>query len=272
MPFGLKNAGTTYQHLMDKIFREIIGVNIEVYVDDMVVKSTEAKKHCEALRRVFGILRKHQLRLNPEKCSFGVHAGKFLRFMLTKRGIEANPDKCQAVIKMRSPQNVKEVQQLMGRITALSRFISRSAKTTRPIFGTLKKAGNFIWTDECEEAFLRFKAMLAAPPVLTRSTEGIPLYLYISVSDATISGLLVQRREGHQRPATLALVITSRRLRPYFQNFGIVVRTDLPIRQVLRKPDLAGQMVAWSVQLSEFEISFEKRGHVKAQALADFLT
>ncbi|RDX68785.1 Retrovirus-related Pol polyprotein from transposon 17.6, partial [Mucuna pruriens] len=285
MPFGLKNAGATYQRLMDKIFKEIIGVNIEVYVDDMVVKSIEAMRHCEVLGRVFDILRKHQLRLNPEKCSFGVHVGKFLGFMLTKRCIEANPDKCQAVIKMRTPK-------MSGKITALSRFISRSAETARPIFGALKKAENFTWMPECEEAFLIFKAMLAAPPVLTRPTEGIPLYLYISVFDAAVSVVLMQECEGNQRPvyftskvlqgaelryqkiekAALALVITSRRLHPYFQNFGIIVRTDLPIRQVLRKPDLAGRMVAWSVQLSEFEISFERRGHVKAQALADFLT
>ncbi|RDX72162.1 hypothetical protein CR513_48397, partial [Mucuna pruriens] len=226
MPFGLKNVGATYQRLMDKIFREIIGINIEVYVDDMVVKSTEAAGHCEALERVFSILRKHQLRLNPEKYSIGVHTGKFLGFMLTKRGIEANLDKCQAVINMRSPQNVRKVQQLMGRIMALSRFISRSAETARPIFGALKKAGSFTWTPECEEAFLKFKAMLATPPVLTRSTEGIPLYLYISVSNVAISA----ECKGNQR------------------------------------------LVYFISKLFEFDISFERRGHVKAQALAEFLT
>ncbi|RDX76978.1 hypothetical protein CR513_42973, partial [Mucuna pruriens] len=103
MPFGLKIARATYQRLMDKVFKEVLGVDVEVYVDDMVVKSTTMGKHCKALERVFNILRKHQLRLNPEKCFFGVHTGKFLGFMLTERGIEANPDKCQAVIGMRSP-------------------------------------------------------------------------------------------------------------------------------------------------------------------------
>ncbi|RDY04815.1 hypothetical protein CR513_11419, partial [Mucuna pruriens] len=95
MPFGLKNAGATYQRLMDKVFKEVIGQDIEVYVDDMVAKS-EPKRH--------------QLRLNLEKCSFGVQAGRFLGYMLAERGIEANPEKCRAVINMRSPQNVKEVQ------------------------------------------------------------------------------------------------------------------------------------------------------------------
>ncbi|RDX95802.1 Retrovirus-related Pol polyprotein from transposon 17.6, partial [Mucuna pruriens] len=86
-----------------------MGVDVEVYVDDMVVKSQGVTEHYQALGCVFHILRKHQLRLNPNKCSFGVRAGKFLGFMLTERGIEANPKKCQAVVNMKSPQSVKKV-------------------------------------------------------------------------------------------------------------------------------------------------------------------
>ncbi|RDY14737.1 Tf2-6, partial [Mucuna pruriens] len=170
----------------------------------------------------------------------------------------------------------------MGRVTTLSHSISRAAEMAMPIFGTLKKGGNFSWTPECKEAFLRLKAMLATPPVLTRPTPSIPLYLYISISDATISVVLIQEREGEQcsgaerryqkiEKAALALVITLRRLHPYFQGYNIIVQADLPIRQVLRKLDLAKRMVAWSVQLLEFDISFERRGHVKAQALANFI-
>ncbi|RDX78617.1 Retrovirus-related Pol polyprotein from transposon 17.6, partial [Mucuna pruriens] len=248
MPFGLKNAGATYQCLMDKIFKGVMGVDVEVYVDDMVVKSQGVVEHYEALGRVFHILRKHQLRLNLGKCSFGVRAGKFLGFMLTERGIKANPEKCQAVINMRSPHSVKEVQQFMGKVTALSRFISKAIETATPMFPTFKKVGKFMWTTECEEVFLRLKAMMAAPLVLIRPTLGTPLCLYISVFDATVSSVLIQEKEGEQQP------------------------TYLPIPQVLRKPDLAGRMVTWSVQLSEFDISFKRRGHVKAQALVDFIT
>ncbi|RDY02803.1 Retrovirus-related Pol polyprotein from transposon 17.6, partial [Mucuna pruriens] len=292
MPFDLKNAGATYQRLMDKIFKGILGADVEVYVDDMVVKSQGMEEHCEALGQVFHILIEHQLRLNPSKCSFGVRAWKFLGFMLTERGIEANPKKCQAVTKMRSPRSVKEVQQFMGKITALSRFISKVVETAIPLFATLKKGGKFTWMDECEEAFLRLKAMMATPPMLIRPRPRTPLYLYISVSDAAVSSALIQEEGGEQQPvyftskvlqgaerryqkiekAALVVVVASRRLRRYFQNFSIIVRTDLPIRQVLRKPDMAERMVAWSIQLSEFDISFERRGHVKAQALADFIT
>ncbi|RDX96451.1 Retrovirus-related Pol polyprotein from transposon 17.6, partial [Mucuna pruriens] len=200
MPFGLKNTGATYQRLMDKIFEKTIEVDIEVYVDDMVVKSEKENRHCEMLEYVFKTLRDHQLKLNLEKCSFEVQAGKFLGFMLTERGIKANPDKCQAIIDMSSPQGVKEVQQLMGKIIALSRFIPQSAEMAQPIFGALKKGRRFAWTSECKEAFQKLKATIAAPPVLTRLVSGIPLCLYFSAFDNAISAVLVQEREGEQRP------------------------------------------------------------------------
>jgi len=99
MPFGLKNAGATYQRLMDKVFKDQIGRNMEVYVDDMVVKSGEVEKHLRDLEEVFARIREYNIRLNPEKCVFGVKGGKFLGFMLTNRGIEANPDKCEAILR-----------------------------------------------------------------------------------------------------------------------------------------------------------------------------
>ncbi|RDX92245.1 Retrovirus-related Pol polyprotein from transposon opus, partial [Mucuna pruriens] len=108
----------------------------------MAMKSMMANEHCSTLDRVFKIRRKHQLKLNSEKCSFDVQAGKFLGFMPTKRGIKANSKKFQAVMNMRSPESMKEVQQLAGRITTLSHFISRSTNTAIPIFNTLMKGDN----------------------------------------------------------------------------------------------------------------------------------
>jgi len=125
MPFGLKNAGATYQRMMDLFFRDHIGKNLEVYVDDMVVKTKEGGNHTEDLKEIFNQLRKYQMKLNPSKCAFGVNGGKFLGFMLTNRGIEANPDQCKAILEMHSPRSVKEVQRLNGRLAALHRFLSR---------------------------------------------------------------------------------------------------------------------------------------------------
>jgi len=127
MPFGLKNAGATYQRLMDKVFSHLTGHCVEVYVDDMVVKSPSHHQHAIDLEAVFSALRQYNLRLNPEKCVFGVDRGKFLGFMLTQRGIEVNPKKCKAIIEMRSPTTIKEVQRLIGRLTAISRFLPKLA-------------------------------------------------------------------------------------------------------------------------------------------------
>ncbi|KAL0355804.1 UNVERIFIED_CONTAM: Transposon Ty3-G Gag-Pol polyprotein [Sesamum radiatum] len=120
MPFGLKNAGATYQRLMDKIFRPQIGRNIEVYVDDMLVKSKKAEEHLKDLEETFSVLRKYRLKLNPAKCAFGVQDGRFLGFIVTQRGIEANPLKIKAIIDMKAPTCLNEVQRLTGKIAALS--------------------------------------------------------------------------------------------------------------------------------------------------------
>ena len=103
MPFGLKNAGATYQRLMDQVLPPMLGRNVQAYIDDMVVTSHERGQHAADLEELFATIARYRLKLNPEKCVFGVEAGKFLGFMLTERGIEANPDKCAAIITMRSP-------------------------------------------------------------------------------------------------------------------------------------------------------------------------
>ncbi|GFY99328.1 hypothetical protein Acr_13g0007290 [Actinidia rufa] len=126
MPFGLKNAGATYQRLVNKMFKEHIGKTMEVYIDDMLVKSLQAADHIAHLEEAFGILRQHRMMLNSSKCIFGVSSGKYLGFLVTKCGIEANPDQIQVLIAMSSPRNVREVQQLTGRIAALNRFVSKS--------------------------------------------------------------------------------------------------------------------------------------------------
>jgi len=132
MPFGLKMAGGTYQHLMDRILTPMLGRNVQAYVDDMVVTSKEKKQHVIDLEELFTTIGKYNMKLNPEKCVFGVEAGKFLGFMLTERGIEANPNKCAAIIEMRSSATVKEVQQLTERMATLSRFLLASGDKGYP--------------------------------------------------------------------------------------------------------------------------------------------
>ena len=153
IPFGLKNVGSTYQRMMTKMFEPQLGKNIEVYIDDMVVKSKVASEHVGDLRSIFEILREHKLRLNASKCSFGVGSRKFFGYMVTHRGIEVNPDQVKAINDLQPPRNPKEVQKLTGMTIALNRFISRSADRCRPFFLLMNKWKGFEWTEECALAF-----------------------------------------------------------------------------------------------------------------------
>ena len=125
MPFGLKNAGVTYQRLMNKMFAQQIERNVQVYVDDMLVKRRREEDHLDDLRETFDTLRSYNMKLNLGKYAFKVTAGKFLGFMVFQSGIEANPNKIQAIIEMAPSRNMKEVQSLNGKVAALNRFVLR---------------------------------------------------------------------------------------------------------------------------------------------------
>jgi len=200
MPFRLKNAGATYQRLMDKVFAPMLGRNVQAYVDDMVVTSLEKSRHVADLEELFTTLARYKLKLNPDKCIFGVEAGKFLGFLLSERGIEANPDKCSAILATRSPATVKEVQQLKGRMASLSRFVSASEEKCHPYFQCLKRNNRFVWTKECEEAFIKLKEYLASPPVLCKPQVATPLRLYFAITEKAISAVLIQDQDQVQRP------------------------------------------------------------------------
>ena len=158
MPFGLKNTGATYQMMVTKMFTGQLGKTVEVYIDDMVVKSVYVESHQRDLRMVFDILRQHRLKLNASKCAFGVGSGKFLGFMVTQRGIEANPDQITAILNLKPPKTIREVQKLTSMAAALNRFISRSAERCRPFFDLIKKGKDFQWGDQSDQAFEQLKA------------------------------------------------------------------------------------------------------------------
>lgn len=189
IPFELKNARATYQRLVNRMFETQIGRNVEVYIDDMLVKSLEAEKHLDDLKETLGTLGKYQMKLNFAKCAFGVSAGKFLDFIVSHKGIEANPEKVKAILDLKPSHTTKEVQQLPERVAALSRFISRSTDKCFPFFRLLKKA--FEWTEECDQAFRGLKEHLASLPCLSRMIPGDDLYLYLAVSEVAVSFVLI---------------------------------------------------------------------------------
>ncbi|KAL0434404.1 UNVERIFIED_CONTAM: Polyprotein P3 [Sesamum latifolium] len=242
MPFGLKNAGATYQRLVNKVFNHMIGRNMEVYIDDMLVKSHSKKSHVKDLRECFEVVRRLGMKLNPSKCTFRVQGGKFLGYLISYRGIEVNHEKIKAIQEMSHPRTKKEIQKLTGRMAALSRFLSRGAERGLPFFKTLRKVDGFSWNEECQKAFESLKQYLSKPPVLTKPQMGEKLYVYLSASEEAVSAVLV------------------------------TVLTNQPLKHILASPNASGRMTKWAIELSEHGIEFEARPAIKAQVLADFIS
>lgn len=165
----------------------------------MIVKSKAKSDHPADLKETLSTLRKYRMMLNPKKCVFGVKGGKCLGFLVDEKGIEANPDKIKAVLEMKSPRNVREVQRLTGCLAALGRFLSRSADKSLSFFKALKRK-EFAWDDEAEQAFTSLKNHLATLPKLISPLPGEPLFIYLAVSDYALSAVLVDERERKQHP------------------------------------------------------------------------
>ncbi|KAJ9552535.1 hypothetical protein OSB04_016580, partial [Centaurea solstitialis] len=250
MPFGLKNAGSTYQRLVNMMFKEHLGRTMEVYIDDMLVKSERSIDHVAHLKQSFDILRQYKMKLNPTKCSFGVRAGKFLGYLVTQRGIEASPEQEKAIAEIQSPMNIKEVQKLTGRVATLTRFISRSSDKCHLFYNVLRKNQGFSWTDEHEKALQELKQYMTSPPLLTKPVEGESLQLYLAVSKNATSAVLVREEDQQQRPIyyvsksfldaetrytsmeklLLGLMTAAKKLRHYFESHHVIVVTNYPLK------------------------------------------
>jgi hypothetical protein len=206
MPFGLRNAGATYQRCMNHVFGEHIGRTVEAYVDDIVVKTRKAFDLLSDLKVTFWCPRAKGVKLNPEKCVFRVPRGMLLGFIVSERGIEANPEKIVAITSMGPIKDLKGVQRVMGCLTALSCFISHLGEKGLPLYRLLRKAERFTWTPEAEEALGNLKALLTNAPILVPPAEGEALLVYVAATTQVVSTAIVVERqeEGHallvQRP------------------------------------------------------------------------
>jgi hypothetical protein len=167
---------------------------MEVYVDNVVVKTQEEEGLISDLAETFDKLRKFKIKLNPEKCTFGVPSGKLLKYMVSWQGIDPNPEKVSAITKMKPPESLHDVQKLMGCIAALSRFVLQLSVRGLPIFELLKKQDKFQWTQEAEEAFEDMKKYLTTPPTLVGLKLHEDLQLYISATSNVVSTTIVIER------------------------------------------------------------------------------
>jgi hypothetical protein len=263
MSFGLKNAGATYQRAIQACFKRQLNKNVEAYVDDVVVKTRNSNTLIADLEETFASLREYRWKLNPNKCVFGVPSGKLLGFIISHRGIEANPEKISAITSMKARTCIKDVQKLTGCMAALNRFISKLGEWGLPFFKLLKHQEKFVWTPKAEQALAQLKDFLSKPPVPTAPRKGEQLLLYLAATTHVVStAIIIERPEdAHaypvQRPVYFvsevlskskaryqavqkllyALFITSRKLRHYFQEYSISVVTDYPLGDILRNQE-----------------------------------
>ena len=153
MPFGLKNAGATYQKAATALFHDMMHKEVEVYVDDMMVKSETREGYFEALDKFLARLEKYNLRLNPKKCLFGVTLEKLLGHIVSERGIEVDLDKIKAIQEMPMPKTEKDVRGFIGKLQYISRFIAKLTMICDPVFKLLRKNQSVEWNEECHKAF-----------------------------------------------------------------------------------------------------------------------
>jgi hypothetical protein len=295
MPEELKNVGCTFSRLTKTVLESQVGWNIFTYVDDIVVASKNKEDHLADLAETFANMREARLRLNLEKCIFGVRQGKILGYLVSHRGIEANPTKIQTIINMMPPRSTRDVQRLTGILAALNRFISKSTERSLPFLKTLRGAKDFAWGPEQAAAFTSLKQHLSELETLTSPDPSLPLLLYVAASPHAVSAALVQEqdREGTTRQCPVyyvsevlttskcnmtelekiayAVVMASRKLRHYFEAFKVRVTTDRGLGELFRNPEASVRIAKWGAELSEYHITFEPRIAIKSQVLADFI-
>ncbi|XP_034686641.1 uncharacterized protein LOC117915182 [Vitis riparia] len=267
--------------------------DVEVYVDDMIVKSRDRTYHLVALQRFFERIRQFRLRLNPKKCTFGVTSGKLLGHIVSERGIEVDPEKIRAILDMLAPRTEKEIRGFLGRLQYISHFIARLTDICEPIFRLLRKNQPTVWNDDCQRAFERIKECLISPPILVPPTPGRPLLLYLSVSDMALGCMLAQLDDlGKERAIyylskrmleyectyimierlCLALVWATRRLRHYMTEYSVLLVSRLdPLRYLFDRPVMTGRLMRWLVLLTDFDIHYVTQKSVKGSIVADHL-
>ena len=256
MPFGLKNAGATYQRTMTAMFHDMMHREIKDYVNDIVVKSKTREDHFGILKKVFERCRLYKLKMNPLKCAFGVSAGKFLGFLVHQRGIDVDPARASAIATMKPPTTYKELKSFLGKLSYIRRFIPGLTAVTSAFAPLLKKGAPFHWSTECQEAFEKVQDIMTKLPTVCAPIFGKPLRLYLASNSQAIRALIAQeddneveqsvyyvsrtlkdaksRYSGAER-SYLTLIYASQRFRHYFLAHKVQLMTrSHPIRSLLQ--------------------------------------
>jgi hypothetical protein len=277
------------------MFHELISKIVEIYIDDVVIKSLNHESHLDDVRKNLECTRKHGLKMNPNKCAFGVSAGEFMGLLVHEGGIEVGKKSMKAIDEVVPPTNLKELQSLLGKINFVRRFISNLSQKVLPFSPLLriKKDQKFVWGDEQQKAFDEIKQYMKEPPVLVPPQLNKPFKLYVTADTQTIGLALIQEFEGKERivaylsrklldPETrysaaeklfLCVYYSCTKFQHYLLNAECIVYSKFDvIKHMLSMPILNGRIGKWILALSEFELKFESVKAIKGQIIADFIT
>jgi hypothetical protein len=294
MPFGLMNAGETFQRDMDIAFADEKDKFIVIYLDDITVFSDSDDEHLKHLKRVFQKCRKFGISLNPKKSNFGMQEGKLLGHIISKEGIKIDPNRVAAILKIDTPRSKKEVQSFLGRVNFLRRFIPNLAEIIKYITNMLRKGSEIKWTPEARKSFEDIKVALTKAPVLASPDYAKDFILFSFASEHTIVGVLLQRDEHNfERPIAYynrtlrdsplkydimekqayALVKSLKEFRIYILHSHVVAYVpNNSVKDILTQSDPEGKRGKWIVVLLEYDLEINPTKLIKGQGLAKLMT
>jgi len=217
MPFGLCNAGATFQRLMDVVMSGLYPDMCLVYLDDVIVFSETAEEHLVRIGRVFERLRKAGLRLKPSKCELFQKSTKFLGHVISDAGIRTDPEKTECVKNWPTPNSNSDVRSFLGLASYYRRFVRGFSEIAKPLTESLKKGVSFRWDEKKEYAFVRLKEALTTPPVLAMPTDTGRFVLDTDASDESIGAVLSQIQDGEEK----VIAYASRKLDKREKNYCV---------------------------------------------------
>eukprot|EP00253_Pinus_taeda_P002656 PITA_02656 len=271
MPFGLMNAGATFQREMDIAFAKEKDKSVVVYLDDITVFSKKEEDHLKHLERILLKCRRFGISLNPTKSIFALTSGKLLGHIISEEGIRIDPNRVSAIQKLDLPRNKKEIQSFLGKVNFVRRFIPNFAEVVKNITKMLNKGADFKWKAEAKKSFEEIKKALTQAPVLISLDFTKEFMIFTFASEDTIAGVLLQK--GSQEKQAYALVKAIKDFRIYVLHSHIVAYVpNTVIKDILTQADPDGKRGKWIAKLLEYDIEIKPTKLVKGQGLAKLLT
>lgn len=280
MPFGLCNAGATFQRLMDNLFGPELMPSVFVYLDDIIIISENLEHHLKLLEEVFQRLLRAKLRINWDKCEFGVSEVSYLGYRITENGLETDLDKVKPILEYPAPRNVKELRRFLGMCSWYRRFIPSFTEIVNSMSMLLRKEQRWTWTEKQQQAFDHLKSLLIRPPILSRPNFNHPFTLQTDASFSGLGCVLTQTFDNQEHVIAyasrslqkaelnytvtekecLAILFGLKKFRPYIEGYRVTVITDhSALRWLTNLTNPTPRLSRWVLELQGLDLEIIHR-------------